>query len=264
MNIKLDGKVALISGASRGIGRGVALQMGRSGANVAVNYRTHPDEAEEVAAEIRQAGSEALVYLADVSDREAVDAMVNATVEKFGRLDIVVSNAYYSKREPFLDLELEGMRRTIEVTFWGAFHMAQAGARQMVKQGNGGAILFISSVLADIPFPTSLPYNAAKAGINQMSATIANELAEYRIRANVIAPGYTDTPGERQYATEEQIREAATALPWKRLGTPQDVANAATFLCSDAADYITGTVLSVDGGYWLKVARSEREEASGE
>ena len=229
--------------------------MGRSGANITVNYRTHADEAEAVAAEIRQAGSDALVHKADVADREAVDAMVNATVEKFGRLDIAVANAYYSKREPFLDLALEGARRTLEVTFWGAFHIAQAGARQMVKQGEGGAILFISSVLAEIPFSTSLPYNAAKAGINQMSATIANELADHRIRSNVIAPGYTDTPGERQYATEAQIREAATALPWKRLGTPEDIAHAATFLCSDAADYITGTVLSVDGGYWLKVGR---------
>ena len=255
MNINLDGKVALISGASRGIGRGIALRMGRSGAKVAVNYRTHPDEAEEVAAEIRDVGSDALVHGADVSDRDAVDAMVAATVERFGRLDIVVSNAYYSKREPFLDLELDGARRTLDVTFWGAFHMAQAGARQMVKQGEGGAILFISSVLSNIPFSTSLPYNAAKAGINQMSATIANELTDHRIRANVITPGYIDTPGERQYATEEQIREAATALPWKRLGTPEDIANAAAFLCSDAADYITGTVLSVDGGYWLKVAR---------
>ena len=255
MNIDLAGKVALISGASRGIGRGIALEMGRSGAKVVVNYRTHGDEAEAVAAEIRRAGSDALAHRADVADREAVDAMVDATVEKFGRLDIAVANAYYSKREPFLDLALEAAQRTLEVTFWGAFHIAQAGARQMVKQGEGGAILFISSVLAWIPLPTSLPYNAAKAGIDQMSATIANELTEHRIRSNVIAPGYTDTPGERQYATEAQLREAATTLPWKRLGTPEDIANAATFLCSDAADYITGAVLSVDGGYWLKVGR---------
>ncbi len=255
MNINLDGKVALISGASRGIGRGVALQMGKSGAKVAVNYRAHGDEAEAVVDEIRRAGGDAFAYRADVSDRDAVDAMVDATVEQFGRLDIAVANAYYSKREPFLDLALEAAQRTVEVTFWGAFHIAQAGARQMVKQGDGGAILFISSVLAWIPLPTSLPYNAAKAGIDQMSATIANELTEHRIRSNVIAPGYTDTPGERQYATEAQLREAATALPWKRLGTAQDIANAATFLCSDAADYITGTVLSVDGGYWLKVGR---------
>lgn len=252
MNIDLTGKVALISGASRGIGRGIALEMGHSGARVVINCRTHPEEAEAVAREIRQAGSDALVYPADVSDRSAVDAMVRATVEKFGRLDIAVSNAYYSKRQPFLELELEGAQRTMEVTFWGAFHIAQASARQMVAQGEGGAILFISSVLSTIPAKTSLPYNAAKAGINQMSATIANELTAHRIRCNVINPGWIDTPGERQYTSETEIQAAGKHLPWGRLGTPEDIATAATFLCSDAADYITGTVLCVDGGYWLK------------
>ncbi|MDA0708651.1 MAG: glucose 1-dehydrogenase [bacterium] len=253
MNIDLTGKVALISGASRGIGRGIAIEMAKAGAHIAINCRTHPDEAEEVAAEVRKAGVDALVYRADVSDRGAVDEMVRATVAKFGHLDIAVSNAYYSKRQPFLDLELEGARQTLEVTFWGAFHVAQASARQMVHQGKGGALLFISSVLSTIPMKTSLPYNAAKAGINQMSATIANELTPHRIRSNVITPGYIDTPGERQFATDEQIREAAKDIPWKRLGNPQDIGNAAAFLCSDAADYITGTVLNVDGGYCLKL-----------
>lgn len=252
MTIDLSGKVALITGASRGIGRGIALEMGRSGARVTINCRTHPDEAEAVATDIKNAGSDALVYPADVSDRNAVDQMVEATVKKFGRLDIVVSNAYYSKRQPFLDLELEGARKTLDVTFWGAFHIAQAGAQQMVKQKEGGAILFISSVLSEIPFKTSLPYNAAKAGINHMSATIANELTTHHIRSNVINPGWIDTPGERQYTSEEDMKTAGKQLPWGRLGTPEDIAKAATFLCSDAADYITGTVLAVDGGFWLK------------
>lgn len=256
MNIDLTGKVALISGASRGIGRGIAIEMAKAGANVTINCRSHPDEAEEVATEIRNIGTDALVYPADVSDREAVNKMVEATVEKFGRLDIAVSNAYYSKRQPFLELELEGAQRTLDVTFWGAFHIAQASARQMVKQGEGGAILFISSVLSQVPMKTSLPYNSAKAGINQMSATIANELTPHRIRSNVITPGYIDTPGERQFATEEQINEAAQNLPWKRLGTPEDIAQAATFLCSDAADYITGTILNVDGGFCLRLGSS--------
>ena len=178
--------------------------------------------------------------------------MVKATVIAFGRLDILVSNAYYSKREPFLELSLEAMRRTIDVTLWGAFHTAQVAARQMVAQKQGGSILFISSVLSFIPVATSLPYNTAKAGINQMSATIANELASHRIRSNVIEPGWTDTPGERQYSTEEQLQEGGEKLPWGRLATPQDIARSATFLSSDAADYITGAVLRVDGGYWLQ------------
>ena len=252
MTNDLTGKVSLISGASRGIGRGIALKMGRSGANVTVNCRTHPDEAEEVATEIRDAGADALVYPADVSDRQAVDAMVNATIETFGRLDIVVSNAYYSKREPFLELSIEAMERTLAVCLWGSFHTAQAGARQMVEQGEGGSFLFITSVLAEVAFPTSVPYNTSKAGLNHMCRTIAAELAPHGIRANAIEPGYTDTPGERQFATEEEMEEAAKGLPLGRLGTIEDLGKAATFLCSDAADYITGTILKVDGGYCLK------------
>jgi glucose 1-dehydrogenase len=250
--VDMTGRVALVTGSSRGIGRGCAVEMARAGADVAVNYHSHPEDAETVANEVRDLGREALVVQADVSDRAAVDRMVDATVSRFGRLDIVVANAYYSKREPFLELSVQAVRRTWEVCLWGSFHAAQAGARQMVDQGGGGSILFISSVLAEVPVPTSMPYNTAKAGINQMCRTIAAELAPHRIRANVIEPGYTDTPGERQFATDEQISEAAKGLPWGRLATIEDLGKAATFLCSDAADYITGTILKVDGGYCLK------------
>jgi len=204
-----------------------------------------------VAQEVRSLGRRALVVQADVADRQAVERMVAAAVESLGHLDIAVCNAYYSKREPFLEISVEGMRRTLDVTLWGAFHTAQFGARQMVKQGKGGSILFISSVLAFIPMPTSLAYNTAKAGMNQMAATMAAELTGHRIRVNVIEPGWTDTPGERQFMSEEQIQEGGKRLPWGRLGTIEDLGRAATFLCSDAADYITGEVLRVDGGYWL-------------
>ncbi len=250
--IDLTGKVALITGASRGIGRGCAEQMARCGADVAINYRSHGDEAEEVAEVVRSLGRRAAVFGADVSDRAAVDTMVTGTVQALGRLDIVVANAYYSKREPFLDLDIEGVRRTLDVTLMGAFHVAQAGARQMVQQGQGGNILFISSVLYFIPFATSMAYNTAKAGMNHMANTIAAEMAEHRIRVNTIQPGWTDTPGERQFTTEEQMREGAKGLPWKRLGTIEDLGKAAAFLASDAADYITGATLKVDGGYSLR------------
>ena len=141
------------------------------------------------------------------------------------------------------------MRRTLDVSLWGAFHTAQESARQMVKQGDGGSILFISSVLSIVPMQTSLPYNTAKAGMNHMAATIAAELAPHRIRSNVILPGSTDTPGERQFATEEEIRESARQLPWGRMGTIEEIGKAAAFLSSPAADYITGSILKVDGGY---------------
>jgi glucose 1-dehydrogenase len=249
--IDLTAKVALITGSSRGIGRACAIEMARAGADICVNYRSHPAEAEDVAAEIRDLGRQAIVVGCDVSDRAAVDAMVAQTVAELGHLDIAVANAYYSKREPFLELSLDAMRQTLDVTLWGAFHLAQSAARQMDAQGQGGALLFITSVLAQIPMPTSLPYNTAKAGVEHMCATIARELAPHRIRANAIEPGWTDTPGERQFTSEDEIRQEGARLPWGRLATSEDIANAAVFLCSDAADYITGTVLKVDGGYTL-------------
>jgi glucose 1-dehydrogenase len=250
--IDLSGRVALVTGSSRGIGRGCALEMARAGAHVTVNYHSHADEAEAVAEQIRALGREALVVGGDVSDRAAVDRMVAATVERLGHLDLLVCNAYYSKREPFLEISAEAMARTLDVTLWGAFHAAQASARQMAAQGRGGSIVFISSVLSFLPIPSSLAYNTAKAGMNHMSATIAKELAPQRIRANVIEPGWIDTPGERQFTSEEQMQEAGRGLPWGRLGTIEDIGRAAAFLSSDAADYITGAVLRVDGGYWFK------------
>ena len=247
--IDLTGKVALITGSSRGIGRGCALEMARAGANVAVTYRTHPDEAEAVAADIRNMGRQAITIQANVADRSAIDHMVSATVEQLGHLDIAVCNAAYSIRQPFLEMTIEGMQRTLDVTLWGVFHTAQASARQMVAQGQGGCLLFISSVHASIPVSTSLAYNAAKAGLNHMGATIANELTPHRIRVNTIEPGWIDTPGERKYTSDEQIEEEGAKLPWGRMGRIEDIGRAATFLCSDAADYITGTVLRVDGGF---------------
>jgi glucose 1-dehydrogenase len=249
--IDLSGKVALITGSSRGIGRACAVEMARAGADICVNYRSHGDEAEEVVGEVRALGQRAIAVGCDVSDRAAVDAMVARAVAELGRLDIAVANAYYSKREPFLELSIETMRQTLDVTLWGAFHLAQSAARHMAAQGEGGALLFITSVLAQVPMPTSLPYNTAKAGVEHMCATIARELTSHKIRANAIEPGWTDTPGERQYSSEEAIRKGGERLPWGRLATGEDIAHAAVFLCSDAADYITGTTLKVDGGYTL-------------
>ena len=252
MQVDLSGKVALITGSSRGIGRGCALEMARAGASVAVNYHSHGAEAETVADDVRAMGQEAVAIGADVASREAVDRMIAETIDVLGRLDIIVCNAYYSKREPFLGTSIDGMKRTLDVSLWGAFHTAQAGAREMVKQGTGGSMLFISSVMSFMPFAGSLAYSTAKAGMNHMASIIATELLEHRNRVNVIEPGWTDTPGERQYSTEEQIEEGGKRLPWGRLGSMEDLGKAATFLCSDAADYITGASLRVDGGFWLQ------------
>jgi glucose 1-dehydrogenase len=250
--MKLTDRVALVTGASRGIGRGCALELARAGADVVVNYRSHADEAEAVVQEIRGIGRRAISYGADVGDRAAVDGMVAAALAEFGRIDILVNNAAYSIRKPFIDYTEAEFAEVLQVAMWSVFHCSQAVARHMVERGGGGKILVISSIHAFIPFPNSSPYNTAKAGINHMAYTLAGELAPHRINVNVIEPGWTDTPGERRYYSEEQLRAAGQQLPWGRLGHPEEIGKAAVFLASDDADYITGANLRVDGGIWLK------------
>lgn len=249
---RLAGKIALVTGASRGIGRGIALRLAAEGADIVVNYRTHPDEAAEVAAEIQRRGRRALAWQADVADRDAVARMFAATVEQFGGLDIAVANAAFSIREPVIEAQWEHVLRTLAVSQFGVFHTCQMAAQQMVRQGRGGKIVIISSVHQEQVLVNSAPYNMAKAAINNLGCTMAAELAAHHINVNNINPGWIDTPGERAFATEEELIAGGKAIPWGRLGTPADIAAAVAFLVSDEADYITGATLRVDGGYVLR------------
>lgn len=248
----LEGKVALVTGGNRGIGKGCVLELARRGADVAVNYRSHAEEAATVVEEVRALGRRAVAIQGDVADRGRDEYMVRKTVEEFGRIDIAVANAAYSVRKPFLELEPEDVAATVDVTLWGAFHVAQFAAREMVKQGGGGSIIFISSVHAVLPIPNSLAYNVAKAGMNHMARCIAAELTGERIRVNVVEPGWTDTPGERRFATEEELQEAARKLPLGRMATAEDIAYGVAYLASDEAAYVTGAVLRIDGGFVLR------------
>lgn len=249
--INLQNKIAFITGGARGIGRGCALEMAKCGADIVIYDRGNREAAAETVEIIRQVGREAIIVDGDVTDRIAVEAGVQQSLDRFGKVDILVNNAGSSIRNPFLELSVEDAAQTIDVCMWGVFHCSQIVARHMVARGGGGKILIISSVHAFLPFGNSVPYNTAKAGIINMGNTIATELAQHRINVNVIEPGWTDTPGERNYSTVEEQREGAKKLPWGRLGTIEDIGKAAAFLCSDAADYITGATLRVDGGYWL-------------
>jgi glucose 1-dehydrogenase len=254
--MSLTGKIALVTGASLGIGRGVAIGLAQAGADVAINFHSHADEAESAAEEIRRAGRRALTIRADVADNEAVEEMVRRVVGELGRLDIAVSNAVYSDREPFYEADLTGFRRTVDVTMWGAFHLLRGSARQMIAQGGGGVIVFISSPHAYVPVPRSMAYNMSKAATDQMARTAAIELIDHRIRVNTIHPGWIDTPGERKFVSEEQIREFGQKLPWKRIGRPDEIARGVVFLCDPASDYVTGAELLIDGGntlpWWAK------------
>lgn len=251
MQCDVEGKVALVTGSSRGIGRACAVGLAQSGADVVVNYHTHREEAEEAAAEIRAAGRRAVVVGADVSTRDGCQRLVDAAVRELGRLDIAVINAVRSVRKLTVELEPEEVESTWAVTLWHGFHTAQLAARQMLAQGQGGRIVFISSVHAFFAFPRSLAYNVGKIGYNHMAATMAAELAPARILVNTVEPGWIDTPGERQYYSEDEIREWGSRLPLGRLGRSEEIAHMVVFLCSDKADYITGAMFRVDGGFVL-------------
>jgi glucose 1-dehydrogenase len=250
-DIDLTGQVAVVTGASLGIGRATAIALGRAGASVVANYHTHPQQAEEVVAAISDMGSRAISHQADVSDLAAVEQMVARAVDEFGKLDIAVSNAAYSDRQAFHEADIAGFRRTVDVTMWGAFHLLRAASRQMIAQGGGGSIALVSSPHAFVPVPRSMAYNMSKAALEHMAKTAAIELAEYRIRVNMIQPGWTDTPGERKFADEETLRSAAAKIPLGRLGTSEEMAEGILFLCNPENTYTTGATLLIDGGISL-------------
>jgi len=249
--MSFEGRNALVTGSSKGIGRAVALELARRGANVTVNCRSGNDEANAVADEIRSLGRQALVVQADVSGRADVEAMVQATVEEFGSLDLFVSNAAYSDRQLMLDADMEGFERTVNVTMWGAFYGVRAASQQMVKQGTGGTITVISSPHAVIAIPTAMAYNMSKAAIDHMVRTAAIELVSHGIRVNSFHPGWIDTPGERKFFTEEQLEVGGQNLPMGRLGTPEEMAKGIAFTLSDEAAYMTGSTMTMDGGVSL-------------
>lgn len=253
--MNLTGKKALVTGAGRGIGKGCALALARCGAELVLNDLPDSPDLERTVEEVRALGRAATAVRADVTGRAECERLVAAALEAAGRIDILISNPAVSIRAPFLEFELDDFDAVVRGTLTSGFHMSQLVARHMVGRGGGGKIVFISSIHALVPYAQSVAYNAAKAGLNHMALTIALELAAHRINVNCIEPGWIDTPGERNYFSEEQIQRTAPTLPWGRLGTPADIGNAAAFLASDQADYITGAVLRVDGAYWLKDAR---------
>jgi glucose 1-dehydrogenase len=251
MSVDLSNKVAFITGGSRGIGRAIALEMASLGATVAISCLRQDAESLETEKMLHAAARKAMVCYGDVADYQQVEAHVAAVAEKFGRLDIAIANAAYSKREPFCIADLEAFRRTVDVTMWGAFHLFRAAANQMIRQATGGSLLAVSSPHAYIPVRGAMAYNMAKAAMDQMARTAAVELAEHRIRVNMLYPGWTDTPGERLFNDEVKIAQLAEHLVWKRLARPEEIARAAVFLCDPANEYISGSALAVDGAQSL-------------
>jgi glucose 1-dehydrogenase len=252
----LKDKVALITGANSGIGKGIAERFAAEGAHVAVNYlpgRGHDDETLKM---IGAFPTEGMGAPGDVSKRADVEQMIAAVVKKFGRLDIAVNNAGIEFKKPFLEVSDDEWNKVLGVDLYGAFVFSQASAKQMVKQGQGGKIVFISSVHEDIPFPGYTAYCASKGGMRMLMRNIAIELAPYQINCNNIAPGAIATPINQSVLDDpEAMKNALSEIPWGRFGKPEEVANVALFLASSESDYVTGSTYYVDGGLTQQVTK---------
>lgn len=261
-SMKLEGKIALVTGGARGIGFGCARELAREGAAVMLSDRPGSEELAGAAEAIRAEGGTCATVEADAFSREGCEASVRATIEELGDLDILVSVPAYNNRESFLEYDGEVFEGILRTAILGGFHVSQLAARHFVEKGKPGKIIFISSVLARIPNARCVAYSAAKAGLNSMMQTMAVELFEHHINVNAIEPGWIDTPGERQHYNDETMTAEGKKLPWGRLGLPEEIGHAAVYLASPGSDYVTGTLLPVDGGYRLKHCRDIPEESA--
>ncbi|MBE6085939.1 MAG: 3-oxoacyl-[acyl-carrier-protein] reductase [Selenomonas ruminantium] len=242
----LDGKVALVTGASRGIGRAIALKLAAEGAKVAINYAGNTAKAEEVKAEIEKNGGEAILVQADVADSAAVETMVNTVVEKFGQIDILVNNAGITRDGLMMRMKDEDFDAVINTNLKGVFYCTKLVSKLMMKK-RSGRIINMASVVGLMGNAGQTNYAAAKAGVIGFSKSAAKELAARGITVNMVAPGFIDT--DMTAAMTDKAKEMTlTGIPLNRMGTPEDVANAVAFLVSDNASYITGQVINVDGG----------------
>jgi glucose 1-dehydrogenase len=255
----LRGQRALVTGASSGIGAGVARALGAAGASVVVNFVSKPDTAAKIVEEIKTSGVDALALHADVSKEAEVEAMFSAMFSAWGGIDILVNNAGLQRDAPFVELTLEQWNAVLGVNLTGMFLCARAAARAMIRSGvrpeisrAAGKIICISSVHEVIPWAGHVNYAASKGGVGMFMKSLAQELAPHRIRVNSIAPGAIMTPINRAaWETPEALRSLLTLIPYGRVGTPEDIGRAVAWLASDDADYIHGQTIYVDGGMTL-------------
>lgn len=244
--MKLIGKVAFVTGGSRGIGREIALELAREGAHVAINYAGNKEKAEAVADEIREIGKEAIVLQGDVSDQESVQAMIKAALSHFNKIDILVNNAGITKDNLLMRMKEEDWDAVMNTNLKGVFLCTKAVVRQMMKQ-RSGSIINISSIVGVSGNPGQANYVAAKAGVIGFTKTAAKELASRGITVNAVAPGFIATDMTDALA-EDLKADMLKQIPLGYLGKPEDIAKVVVFLASDDASYMTGQTLHVDGG----------------
>lgn len=255
----LLGQKALVTGASSGIGRAIALALGQAGADVVVNYVADEDKAEQLCREIRDVGVRAMAIRADVSDEEQVQSMFKRMIDTFGTIDVLVNNAGLQQDASFENLSLKQWNKVLGVNLTGQFLCAREAVREFKRRGvksdvscSAGKILCISSVHEVIPWAGHVNYAASKGGVMLMMKSLAQEVAPYRIRVNSICPGAIRTPINMEaWGTAEAYSELLKLIPYKRIGEADEIGRAAVWLASDYADYVHGISLFVDGGMTL-------------
>lgn len=258
--MKLKDKVAIVTGGARGIGFGCATELAKEGAHIVLNDRPGGEGLAEAAAQIEELGVDCYPVEADAFSREGCELIRKTARREAGDIDALVYVPAFNRRNSFLDYDPADFEDILQTALMGPFHLGQLVARHFVEKQKPGKITFISSVLARIPNARCVAYSAAKSALNTMMQTMAIELCEHQINVNTIEPGWIDTPGERDHYTDETMAEEAKKLPWGRMGTPEDIGKAAAYLSSPDSDYVTGTILPVDGAYRLKHCRAVPEE----
>ena len=254
--MRLKGKVALVTGATSGIGKAIAERFAAEGAHVAVNFLPHGDNQQLADEMLRAFPTPGMLAPADVSQRDEVEKMIDGVNDAFGPVDIVVNNAGIEIQKPFLDITDDEWHRVIAVNLYGPFVVSQAAARLMVERKAGGKIVNISSIHEDVPFPGYAAYCVSKGGLRMLMRNLALELAPYKINVNNIAPGAIATPINQKTLTDPQAkRNAVGEIPWGRFGTPEEIAAVAVFLASAESDYVTGSTYYVDGGLTQQVTK---------
>jgi len=250
----LEHKVVLVTGASRGIGQAIAIECARHGADVALNVFRHAAEAGALIAAIKALGHSAIAVEGDVAKPETATAFVRAAKDAFGRIDVLVSNAGICPFHSFLDMPTDTLKRTTEVNLLGAYYMSQAAARVMVEQGQGGAIVAVSSISALVGGAMQTHYTPTKAGVHSLMQSAAIALGPHGIRCNSVLPGTVETDiNKDDLADPDKRRYMQGRIPLGRLGTPEDIAPVVVFLASDMARYVTGAAVLADGGLFVNL-----------